>query len=225
MRLMLDSANLMDIERALDIYPIRGVTTNPQQIQSEGCIDFFAHLKSIRRLLGAERSLHVQVLGRDKATIIGEAEKICSILGEGTYVSIPVTEEGLKAIHVLAQRDFNITATTVFSTIQGILAMLSGVKYIAVFYDRMLNNDIDAPRVIRELSSLLWTNTSNTQVLAASFKNVSEITTSYASGAGCCTVRPEILSTGLNMPSIQKAVIDFRKNWDEIYAGKTILDL
>lgn len=75
MRLMLDTANLKDLERALDIYPISGVTTNPQQIQAEGCIDFFAHLKSIRTLLGADRSLHVQVLGRDKQTIIGEAEK------------------------------------------------------------------------------------------------------------------------------------------------------
>jgi len=222
---MLDSANLKDLEKALDIYPISGVTTNPQQIEAEGCIDFFAHLKSIRALLGPDRSLHVQVLGQNRETIIGEAEKICSILGEETYVSIPVTEEGLKAIRALTERGFNITATTVFSTIQGILAMLSGVKYVAVFYDRMLNNDIDAPRVIRELSSLLWTNTSNTQVLAASFKNVTEITTSYANGAGCCTVRPEILSTGLAMPSIQKAVSDFRKNWEETYGNKTILDL
>ncbi len=222
---MLDSANLKDLERALDIYPIHGVTTNPQQIQAEGCIDFFGHLRSIRSLIGEDRSLHVQVLGQDKQTMIGEAEKICSVLGESTYVSIPVTEEGLKAIRILTQRGFNITATTVFSTIQGILAMLSGVKYVAVFYDRMLNNDIDAPRVIRELSSLLWTNTSNTQVLAASFKNVTEITTSYANGAGCCTVRPEILSTGLGMPSIQKAISDYRMNWEATYGSKTILDL
>jgi len=27
------------------------------------------------------------------------------------------------------------------------------------------------------------------------------------------------------MPSVQKAVGDFRKNWDEIYGGRTILDL
>lgn len=225
MRLMLDSANLTDLERALDIYPISGVTTNPQQIQAEGCIDFFEHLTSIRTLIGSERSLHVQVLGRDAQTIIGEAKRITSILGEDTYISIPVTEEGLKAIHVLAEEGVNITATTVFSTMQGILAMLSGVKYVAVFYNRMLNNDIDAPRVIRELSNLLWTNTSNTQVLAASFKNVTEITNSYANGAGACTVRPEILDTGLSMPSIQKAVSDFRSNWDEVYHGKTILDL
>ncbi|MDT4762241.1 fructose-6-phosphate aldolase [Sphaerochaeta sp. PS] len=225
MQLMLDSANLKDLEKAMEFYPISGVTTNPQQIQGELCLDFFGHLRSIRSLIGQERSLHVQVLGRDSLTIIGEAEKLCSLLGDDTYISIPVTEEGLTAIKILTARGFNITATTVFSTIQGILAMLCGVKYVAVFYDRMLNNDIDAPRVIRELSSLLWTNTSNTQVLAASFKNVAEITTSYACGAGCCTVRPEILSTGLSMPSIQKAVGDFRKRWDEVYAGKTILDL
>lgn len=225
MQLMLDTANLFEIERAMSLYPISGVTTNLNQMQSEGNLDFFGHLKSIRKLIGEERSLHVQVVGQDANTIIAEAERICSILKENTYVAIPVNEEGLKAIKHLSMQGFNITATAVFSTLQGILAMLSGAKYIAVFYDRMLNNDIDANRVIKELSSLLWTNTSNTQVLSASFKNIAELTSAYANGAGCCTVRPELLSTGLDMPSIHKAVADFSMNWDEVHAGKSILDL
>ena len=225
MQLMLDTANLHEIERALSFYPISGVTTNPNQIQSEGNLDFFGHLRSIRKIIGEERLLHVQVVGEDAQTIIAEAERICEVLGERTYVAIPVTEEGLKAIKHLASQGFNITATAVFSTLQGILAMLSGAKFIAVFYDRMLNNDINAAKVIKELSSLLWTNTSNTQVLAASFKNISELTTAYANGAGCCTVRPEILSTGLDMPSIHQAVSDFKKSWDEVHEGRSILDL
>ncbi|MGH0051905.1 MAG: fructose-6-phosphate aldolase [Sphaerochaetaceae bacterium] len=224
MELMLDTANLQEIEKGLEIYPISGVTSNPSIIKAEGKIDFFNHMHQIRELLGEERSLHVQVIAHDAEHIIAEAEKILSILGERTFIKIPVTEEGLKAIKVLAARKVNITATAIYTTMQGILAMLAGARYLAVYYNRMLNIDIDAAKVIKELSSLLWANSTNCQVLAASFKNLSEITTSYANGASCCTVPYALLQTGLHMPSITKAVHDFSANWEEVYGNKTLLD-
>ncbi len=209
MELMLDTANLEEIKKGLETYPISGVTSNPSIIKAEGKIDFFAHMHQIRDLIGEERSLHVQVVAHDAEHIILEAEKILSILGKSTFIKIPVTEEGLKAIKILASRQVNITATAIYTTMQGILAMLSGARYLAVYYNRMLNIDIDAAKVIKELSSLLWANSTNCGVLAASFKNLSEITTSYANGASCCTVPYALLQTGLHMPSITKAVHDF----------------
>lgn len=225
MELMLDTANLEEIKRGIDLYPISGVTTNPSIIKEEGAADFFGHMRSIRTLIGHERSLHVQVVADTCTAMIAEAEKILSVLGKETFIKVPVTEEGLQAIRILSDRGVSVTATAVYTTIQGILAMLSGARYIAVYYNRMLNIDIDAPKVIKELSGLLWANAGNCQVLAASFKNVSEITTAYANGASCCTVAPILLSTGLHMPSITKAVVDFHTSWKQVYGDKTILDL
>ncbi|MGE4454937.1 MAG: fructose-6-phosphate aldolase [Sphaerochaeta sp.] len=224
MELMLDTANLKEIKRGLETYPISGVTSNPSIIKAEGRIDFFPHMHQIRELIGEERSLHVQVIAQDAEHIIAEADRILSVLGSKTYIKIPVTEEGLKAIKILASRQVNITATAIYTTMQGILAMLAGARYLAVYYNRMLNIDIDAAKVIKELSGLLWANSTNCQVLAASFKNLSEITTSYASGASCCTVPFALLQTGLHMPSITKAVHDFSANWEEVYGNRTLLD-
>ena len=224
MELMLDTANLKEIEAGLEIYPISGVTTNPSILQAEGGVDFFPHMLKIRKLIGQERSLHVQVVAHDSEHIILEAERILSELGPSTFIKIPVTEEGLKAIKLLAPRNINITATAIYTTLQGMLAMLSGARYLAVYYNRMLNIDIDAAKVIKELSSLLWANSTNCQVLAASFKNISEITTAYANGASCCTVPYSLLSTGLSMPSITKAVHDFTANWEKAYGTRTLLD-
>ncbi|MBG0767242.1 fructose-6-phosphate aldolase [Sphaerochaeta halotolerans] len=224
MELMLDTANLEEIKKGLEIYPINGVTSNPSIIKAEGKIDFFNHMHQIRSLIGEERSLHVQVVAHDAEHIIAEAERILKILGSNTFIKIPVTEEGLKAIKILASRQVNITATAIYTTMQGILAMLAGARYLAVYYNRMLNIDIDAAKVIRELSSLLWANSTNCQILAASFKNLSEITTSYANGASCCTVPYALLQTGLHMPSITKAVHDFSENWEKIYGNRTLLD-
>lgn len=225
MDLLLDTADLAEVEHALQYYPIKGVTTNPTMLSRLEQTHVLSHLKAIRALIGDERELHVQLMARDRETMIREARHLATQLGEQTFIAVPVTEVGLSAIKQLAQEGLNITASTVFSTIQGILAMLSGARYVAVFYDRMLNLDIDAGRVIKELAGLLWTNTSSTQVLAASFRNVAEVTNAYASGAGSCTVRPELLSTGLAMPSIKKAVQDFADDWKKVYGDKTLLEL
>lgn len=225
MDLLLDTADLAEVEHALQYYPIKGVTTNPTMLSRLEQTHVLSHLKAIRALIGDERDLHVQLMARDRETMIREAHHLATLLGEQTFIAVPVTEVGLSVIKQLAQEGLNITASTVFSTIQGILAMLSGARYVAVFYDRMLNLDIDAGRVIKELAGLLWTNTSSTQVLAASFRNVAEVTNAYASGAGSCTVRPELLSTGLAMPSIKKAVQDFADDWKKVYGDKTLLEL
>ena len=224
MDLLLDSADLSEIQYGLDYYPIKGVTTNPTMLSRVASSNLVSHLYEIRKLIGDERDLHVQVMGSTVETMLAEGHRIHSVLGEHTYVAVPVTQLGLKAIRILVEEGIKITASTVFSTIQGILAMQSGARYIAVFYDRMLNLDIDAPKVIKELASLLWTNTSATQVLAASFRNVAEVTSAYSSGAGCCTVKLDLLRTSLGMPSIAKAVSDFSNDWQRIYGSKTLLD-
>ena len=224
MELMLDSANLKEIERCIDAYPISGVTSNPTILQAEGRVDFFDHMKRIRSLIGEERSLHVQVVSQDCDTILRESERILNVLGDATYIKIPVTEEGLKAIRILSGRNVSITATAIYTTFQGILAMLSGARYLAVYYNRMLNIDIDAPRVIKELSGLLWANTTRTQVLSASFKNISEITTAFACGSSCCTVPPHLLTTALTMPSVTDAVDAFSQDWEGVYGTSTLLD-
>ena len=225
MDLLLDTADLAEVEHALQCYPIKGVTTNPTMLSRLAQTHVMSHLKALRALIGEERDLHVQLMATDHQTMLEEAHHVVSQLGERTFIAVPVTEVGLSVIKELSKEGLNITASTVFSTIQGILAMLSGARYVAVFYDRMLNLDIDAGRVIKELAGLLWTNTSSTQVLAASFRNVAEVTNAYASGAGSCTVRPELLSTGLAMPSIKKAVQDFADDWKKVYGDKTLLEL
>ena len=56
---MLDSANVDDIRKICDIFPIAGVTTNPTIITNEKK-DFFPLLKEIRSVIG-DKMLHVQM--------------------------------------------------------------------------------------------------------------------------------------------------------------------
>ncbi len=223
MELMLDTANLEEIREGLATYPISGVTSNPSILKNEGKIDFWTHMKAVRDLIG-NRSLHVQVIATTCDDIIKEADRILEVLGYDTYIKIPVSEEGLRAIKILSSRGVNVTATAIYTTLQGTLAMLAGAKYIAIYYTRMQNINIDAASVVGALADLINKNHYNCKLLAASFKDVSQLNSAYAHGSHSATVPLGILKKGMSMPSILEAVTDFNHDWEDIHGeGSSIL--
>ena len=225
MELLLDTANIAKIRKALEYYPISGLTTNPSIMKAEGKIDFYAHLKEIRSLLGNERTLHVQVISEDAEGILREADVLRSKLGENIYIKTPVSKEGLKAIGLMKKQGFNVTATAIYTTMQGQLAMLAGADYLAMYYNRMLNLDIDADIVFSEVADAIMAGGHDCKIVGASFKNVMQLTNAIADGAQALTVPPELLDTVFANPSIDKAVSDFRKDWATVYGDKTLADL
>lgn len=226
MELMLDTANLEQLNYYLDIYPICGITSNPSILKKEGSIDFFKHMKQVKELAGTNRSLHIQVITENCEDIIKEAEKILEVVGKDTYIKIPVTEQGIKAMKRLSEKGVNITATAVYTTLQGMLAILAGAKYVAVYYNRMQNIDIDSNKVIYELSEIVNKNGFDCKIISASFKNIGQVVQAFCNGAHSATVPPELLTEGLSMPSIQKAVTDFKKDWETIHGeNSTILNV
>lgn len=125
--LMLDTANLEDLKEGLDNWPVVGVTSNPTILKEEGGIDVYARLREIKALCGKKRSLHVQVVSTDTGAILEEAHHILDKLGKDTFIKVPVSAAGPgPAIKKLAAEGVNVTATAIYSTMQGMLAVLAG---------------------------------------------------------------------------------------------------
>ena len=225
MELLLDTANLKSIRDAVSTYPISGLTTNPSIISKENRSDFFGLIKEIREILGKERTLHVQVTRTDCEGILKEAEAIRKHVDENVYIKTPVSKEGLKAIGIMARDGFNVTATAIYTTIQGELAAMAGAKYLALYYNRMLNLDIDADSVFRTTASALASSGLDCKIVGASFKNIMQVTNVFADGAKAVTVPPELLDTALANPSIDLAVRNFNKDWEKVYGNKGISEL
>ncbi len=215
--LMLDTANIEDLRRGISDWPIVGVTSNPSILKREGNIDVYERLSAIKALCGNRRSLHVQVVSETADEIVDEAHYILRRLGSDVFIKIPVSAEGLPAIKRLSAEGVNITATAIYSALQGILAVLAGAKYIAVYYNRMENNCTDPNLVIREIRSFIDNSESDAKILAASFKNVSQVMEAYTNGAQSATVAPSIISAGLGMASIGDAVRSFANDFHEVH--------
>ena len=226
MELMLDTANLAEIRYGLENWPICGVTSNPSILKKEGDIDVYARLAEIKALLGTDKTLHVQVVSTEKQAIIDEAHHILDRLGKDVCIKIPVSAAGIGAIKALAAEGVTVTATAIYSAMQGILAVLAGAKYIAVYYNRMQNNCSDPDDAIAQIRNCIDENGPDAKILAASFKNVNQLTSAYAAGqltsayaAGSqsATVPFDLVATALCMAAIDKAVDDFTADFEKLH--------
>ncbi len=225
MELLLDTANLDQIREALDIYPVSGLTTNPSIIAKERRSDYFSLLREIRALLGRERTFHVQVTRTDCEGMLREAEAIRKNVDEDVYIKTPVSKEGLKAIGIMSREGFNVTGTGIYTTIQGELAAMAGAKYLALYYNRMLNLDIDADKVFRETAQAIASSRLDCKIVGASYKSIMQVTNSFADGAQAVTLPPELLDTAFANPSIELCVRNFGRDWEKVYGDKGIAEL
>ncbi|MGL4695028.1 fructose-6-phosphate aldolase [Enterococcus larvae] len=226
MEFMLDTANLADIKKYAEIIPLAGVTSNPSIVKNEGKIVFFEHMKKIREIIGKDCSLHVQVVAQDFDGMMADARAILANIDQKVYIKVPVNEEGLKVIKALKQEKIHVTATAIYTKFQAYLAIAAGADYIAPYFNRMENLNIDPREAIKEMALEIARTNSSTKILAASFKNVAQVNGALENGAQAATMGTDIISQAFSIPSIQKAVEDFTADWEQIFEpGTKISDL
>lgn len=217
MKYLLDTANIKDIEKYCDIFPISGVTSNPSIIKREGKVDFFIHMRKIRSIIGKDKPLHIQVTATDTEGMLTDADALLNRIDEHVYVKVPVTMDGIKAIRLLHEKGIRVTGTAVYSAQQGFLAMEAGADCIAPYFNRMENMGVNPDQVISSLSQMIRLYGYRTEILAASFKNAGQVDRAFLAGAQTATVDPSILVSALTQPHISSAVDTFTSDWKSVY--------
>ena len=114
MQYIIDSADINAIRRCVEYFPVAGVTTNPTIISKEKA-DFKALIQEIREVIGPDKMLHIQATSDVAEDIVKEAVELKKIAGGDFYIKVPVSAEGLKAMHILKGMDIKITATAIFT--------------------------------------------------------------------------------------------------------------
>ncbi len=223
MEFMLDTANIEEIKHYEKIISLAGVTSNPSIVKNEGKIDFFTHMKKIRDVIGMEKSLHVQVVATSYEGMLKDAETILAKIDPNVFIKVPVSEIGLKVIKELKQRGVNVTATAIYTKFQAYLAIAAGADYIAPYFNRMENLNINPREAIHEMSKEITRTNSQTKILAASFKNVGQVNAALENGAQAATMSVDIIKQAFDMPSIEKAVADFTMDWEATFGEKTTI--
>ena len=224
MKLLVDDADIEKIKRVYEYYAIDGVTTNPSILAKNGK-NPYETLKEIREFIGEDAELHVQVVSKTADKMVEEGKRIVAELGKNTYIKIPTIPEGLKAMRILSNEGYKITATAIYTPIQGYLAAKAGADYTAPYVNRIDNLGTNGIEVTRKIHDIFENNGLKTQILAASFKNSLQVLELCEYGVGASTVAPEIIEGLIKNTSISSAVDTFIDDFEGFCGkNKTMLD-
>lgn len=218
MRLYIDSADVKQIARLHEYFPIAGVTTNPSILVKENR-PYLEVLREIREIIGEEKELFVQAIGDTADEIVEEAKFINSELPGNVIVKIPVTDEGLKAIKLLTSENIPTLATTIYTAFQALMAAMAGAKYVAPYVNRIDNLTGNGVNVVAEIAKLYDTYQLETEILAASFKNVQQVHDVCLVGAHTVTVSPDLIEKFIAFPATSTDVIDFKNQWQKAFGS------
>lgn len=225
MKLVIDNANLENIMELYEYFPIDGVTTNPTILAEEGQNPYQV-LAAIRKFIGTEAELHVQVISMNAERMMEEAAAIRKRLGDNTFIKVPVTREGLKAVKMLKDEGASVTATAIYTHMQAYLAAKAGADYAAPYVNRIDNLGVDGIKVAKEIHDIFRNNNQKTEVLAASFKNSQQILELARHGIGAATISPDVIERLLRIDSVTHAVDAFVSDFETLCgAGKTMANI
>ncbi|MHB1457885.1 MAG: transaldolase family protein [Armatimonadota bacterium] len=206
---LIDSANLEDIEALINCYPIVGVTTNPSIIAREE-EPFASLVKDIRRIIGSEQMLHIQTSCETSDQIVQEALALQKLADGNFYAKIPVTPSGIQAIMQLKKLKVGVTATTIFTPQQALIAARAGADFVAPYVNRLDNIASNGSSVVSDIVHLFNIHNLETRVLAASFKNVEQVHQVSMAGAHCATIDPELFPHLIYHPLTDMSVAQFK---------------
>lgn len=224
MRILLDTANLSDIKYFNEYYPIEGITTNPTILSKESG-NVIDNILNIRRIIGPDKELHVQVTETSFDRIIREAEALVSTFGKNTFVKIPVTDVGLKVTKYLSERGFGVTVTAVLTAAQGMLASNAGASYVAPYISRSENLCADGIGTVADIAEIFKASGSSTQILAASFKTAKEVLDVAVAGCHAATIGSSIMKMLISHTTTDTSIQGFDRDWKAAYGNTTLLDL
>ena len=186
MKIFLDTA---EVEQIIDGYKtglIDGVTTNPTLILRSGR-DQQEVIEEIYQACPNLESISAEVVADTAEEMIEQAQPFID-LSDNVTIKVPCTREGLKACYELSHDGILTNVTLVFSVSQAILAAKAGASYVSPFVGRVDDNSFGGLCLVKDIANTYKRHDVETQILAASIRNVRDVGRAFEYGANVCTL-------------------------------------
>ena len=210
MKFFIDSADLDAIAELADIGLVDGVTTNPSIIAKSGR-DFKDVIAEICKLTPGHVS--AEVVATDAETMISEG-RILRKIADNVCVKLPLTMDGLKACNTLSKEGVPTNVTLCFSPNQALLAAKVGATYISPFIGRLDDITLDGLELIEDIRTIYDNYGFETEILAASIRNVNHVKDCALVGADVITAPPNVVKSLSNHVLTDKGLSAFLKDWE-----------
>jgi transaldolase len=218
MKIFLDTADVSMIGPAYETGLLDGVTTNPTLILRSGR-QLLEVINEISNIFPGLESISAEVVADTAEEMISQAQEYYTI-SPAVTIKVPCTVEGLKACKFLSDKGIQTNVTLVFSVAQAILASKAGATFISPFVGRWMDNSVDGVELIKNIRKVYDHSFTETQILAASLRDVRQVEQSFLYGADVVTIPPVVFWAMYKNIMTDKGLELFQKDWESVLDRK-----
>lgn len=215
MKLFLDSAKADEIQYALNMWDLDGLTTNPRHVQSAGK-PFRKILDEIAELFaGTDKPVSVEVNPHltDWEQIVAEGVELAGI-SPNFVVKVGASETGFKAIRELTAEGIRVNATLIFTVAQAWHAARAGAAFISPFLGWKEQFGDAASQLVAEVARMLAQHNYSAEIIAAAIRNGHQIGAAAVAGAHCVTAGLAVYQDSFRNPYTNLGEKIFQNAWD-----------
>lgn len=212
MKLFIDTANLNEIREAAAWGVLAGVTTNPTLVAKEGR-DFIEVLKEITAVV--DGPISAEVVSLEAGAMVEEALPLAA-LHPNIVIKVPMTAEGLKAVHQLARRGIRTNVTLIFSANQALLAARAGASFVSPFIGRLDDINQDGMACVQDTAEIFDIHGIECEIIAASVRHPIHVLQAAKAGAHIATCPFKVLQQCIGHPLTDAGIKRFLADWEAV---------
>ena len=214
MKLFLDTADVETVSQFWSTGLIDGLTTNPTLMMKAGKLPdkVYYDLKHL-----GIKDISMEVVADTAKDMLEEASRLIGLFGDCVTIKVPCTPEGLLACKEMANQNIRVNVTLIFSPSQAILAAKAGATYVSPFVGRVDDNSFGGLCLIKDIAKIYQQQSwFQTEILAASIRNVRDVGRAFEYGASICTIPPNVFNGMYKHILTDKGLELFDEAWKSV---------
>ena len=211
MKFFIDTANLEEIKKAVDMGMVDGVTTNPSLIARDNK-PFVEIIKEICKIV--DGPISAEVIALDAEGMVREGRELAAI-HSNIVIKIPMTTEGLKAVKTLADEKIRTNVTLIFSASQALMAAKAGASYASPFVGRLDDISQNGMDLVSDIMNIYDNYGYATEVIVASIRNPIHVVDAALLGAHIATIPFKVIAQLARHPLTDLGMEQFLADWEK----------
>ena len=211
MKFFIDTANIYEIKKGLEIGMVDGVTTNPSLVAKEQR-PFQEILQDICAIVNGPVS--AEVVSLDAEGMVQEGRELAK-LAENIVIKVPMIEEGLKAVKVFSAEQIKTNVTLVFSATQAMLAAKAGATFVSPFVGRLDDISHSGMDLVSDIITINRNYGFDTEVIVASVRNPLHVLDAALIGAEIATLPYKVIAQLAKHPLTDIGMEKFLADWEK----------
>ena len=211
MKFFIDTANITEIKKAVEMGMVDGVTTNPSLIAKEDK-PFEEILKEICETV--DGPISAEVVSLEAEGMLEEGRKLAAI-HPNIVIKVPMIIEGLKAVKQFAAEGIKTNVTLVFSSAQALLAAKAGASFVSPFIGRLDDISQTGMDLVADIMNIYDNYGYQTEVIVASVRNPLHVMESALIGADIATIPYKVIAQLAKHPLTDIGMENFLADWEK----------